>query len=230
MPTAKKAAKPKAAPKQTTAPMTGGSILPAITELERLFLLAAPLFNYRDGTLLTTLGDAVSELPAPVITIQSQGRKSAFGWFHAQAWSTKDGSVSEINLSAEHLKRPAIEIAETLIHEMCHYVNFLEKLKDCSVDQYHNLKFKSRAEAVGLTVTQSDRFGWAHTALGDELRATVEGWHVDEAAFAVFKKGVTKAAKAPTKMKKWRCGCTNIRAAVVINAICCQCGSPFKLQ
>ena len=40
----------------------------------------------------------------------------------------------------------------------------------------------------------------------------------------------TNKKKAPTKMKKWSCGCTNVRCAVILEAYCEKCGSSFGLE
>jgi len=36
--------------------------------------------------------------------------------------------------------------------------------------------------------------------------------------------------KGRSKMKKWSCDCTNIRAAVEVEATCNKCSNTFKLQ
>jgi len=52
---------------------------------------------------------------------------------------------------------------------------------------------------------------------------------IDATAFTLFRQG-RHQAKVGSRMKKWRCGCTTIRAAVEVNAICCQCGRQFMRQ
>ncbi len=42
---------------------------------------------------------------------------------------------------------------------------------------------------------------------------------------------VAKPPKRPgSKLKKWSCGCTNVRVAVELDALCRRCGRPFALQ
>jgi hypothetical protein len=190
------------------------SILPAVAELERCFLSFAPLFP--DTTF-----------PQPVIAIQSKGRRNMFGWFCAAKWSNGGGeAVHEITLTAEHLKRPVEDIAEVLIHEMSHYANSLDGIHDCNVNQYHNKAFRERAEGVGLVVTKRGGRGWAETALGPELLEKVRKANIDPEAFSLFRLG-REQKKQPTRMKKWGCGCTIVRAAVELNAHCLKCGKPF---
>jgi hypothetical protein len=55
------------------------TIRPAIEELERAFRELVPVFN--------------REMPLPVITIQSKGRKNALGWFVRDKWSNTVGKL-----------------------------------------------------------------------------------------------------------------------------------------
>lgn len=190
------------------------SIRPAIEELERAFRAFAPLFG--------------RELPLPVITIQTTGRASAYGWFHPAMWQGSDGGdLPEINICAEHLSRGVEEIAETLIHEMSHFVNALEGVTDCNREQYHNKAFKDRAESVGLVVAKMGRHGWANTTLSPELRARVADLRLDPEAFALFRRRQARTA-AVSRMRKWTCACPVIvRCAVELCATCDECGEPF---
>ena len=109
-------------------------------------------------------------LSRPTITIQSTPR--AYGHFSLRedTWVSKLGGTHEINIGAGTLARPIEEVAATLLHEMVHYYNFKNGVQDFSRgNTYHNRKFKAAAEAHGLTVTHSDKYGWSHTAPGEAL-------------------------------------------------------------
>jgi hypothetical protein len=187
-----------------------------VTELERCFLLFAPLFP-------------ATAFPQPVIAVQSKGRREAAGWFCASKWGNGDGEkVHEITVTAEHLKRPVEDIAEVLIHEMCHYANSLDGIRDCNVNQYHTRAFKDRAEAAGLVVTKQGSRGFAFTSLGPDLAKKVRRAKIDPEAFSLFRLH-REQEKQPTRMKKWHCGCTAVRAAVEVSAHCLKCGKPFVL-
>jgi len=60
------------------------------------------------------------------------------------------------------------------------------------------------------------------------LLEKVKDAHLDPEAFSLFRIG-TQQKKQPGKMKKWSCGCTNIRAATEVEAFCHRCGQPFLL-
>lgn len=191
------------------------TIRPAIEELERAFKELSPVFK--------------REMPLPVITIQSKGRKNALGWFVKDKWSNTVGKLPEINICAEHLARSPEDIAEVLLHEMVHYADALDGIPDCTVRQYHNLNFKNLCDEVGLICRKTPARGWAATSLSPELGEKVAKVGINPDAFSLFRGGV-KMKKAETKMKKWRCSCTNIRAAVPVEATCNRCGLEFRLQ
>lgn len=109
-------------------------------------------------------------LSRPTITIQSTPR--AYGHFSLRedAWVSTLGATHEINIGAGTLARPIEDVASTLLHEMVHYYNYEQGIQDCSRgNTYHNRKFKAAAEAHGLIVTHSDKYGWAHTSPADSL-------------------------------------------------------------
>lgn len=112
----------------------------------------------------------------PVITIQSKGRRSAYGWFWDCSW--KNGADEqlrpEINIAAEYLSRSAVNIMETLIHELAHMINAKRNVKDCNAAQYHNKKFKATAEELGLTCEKMGAYGYAKTGLGERAKAAVD--------------------------------------------------------
>jgi hypothetical protein len=192
------------------------SLRPAIEELERIYVAFAPLFG--------------RPMPLPVITIQSKGRKSALGWHCKDKWQNAEpGKLAEINLCAEHLGRSVEEIAETMLHEMAHHANSLDGISDCTIRQYHNRHFKQRCEEIGLICQKHPSRGWATTSLSDGLKIRVATLNINANAFTLFRT-TPSASKAETKMKKWRCSCTTVRAAVPVDAICKKCGLEFRLQ
>lgn len=112
----------------------------------------------------------------PVITIQSKGRRAAYGWFWDNIWKngTEKTLRPEINIAAEHLSRTAVNILETLIHEMAHMINAQRGIPDCNASQYHNRKFKATAEEVGLICVKMGSYGFAKTSLGPIAKEVVD--------------------------------------------------------
>ena len=111
-----------------------------------------------------------STLSRPTITILSTPK--AYGHFSLRedTWVSKLGGTHEINIGAGTLARPIEEVCAPLLHEMVHSHNCICGIQDCSRgNSYHNKRFKAAAEARGLIVAHSDKYGWSHTAPGDSL-------------------------------------------------------------
>ena len=104
----------------------------AVEELYRIFeILNAEFFN--------------NSLDYPIITIQ-KARKGHFGWFTLdKVWTNKEDTDAkyEINIGAEHLQDSTESIVDTLLHEMVHYQNKVNAIRDCN-GQVHNKKFKNK--------------------------------------------------------------------------------------
>jgi hypothetical protein len=128
------------------------------------------------------------KLPQPVI-ILSKGKRSSLGHFWRESWlplkrekdmiiideTDKDNIFHEINIIPERLARPVDEILETLIHEVAHLSNFVKGVKDVSGNQFHNKKFKTEAEFLGLKVAEKDKkYGFGFTSLDIEGQAIVD--------------------------------------------------------
>lgn len=111
------------------------------------------------------------QLEQPIITIQSTPR--AYGHYSVAPVWTVNGEEKrhEINIGAGTLDRDIEYTVATLLHEMCHmYDDTVLNVQDCSRGgTYHSKVFKKTAESVGLIVTRTDRYGWAHTAPSDSL-------------------------------------------------------------
>lgn len=174
------------------------------------------------------------KLPLPIITIQSRGkRKGILGWFTTyKAWENGNGGRYEINIVAESLDRPYIEIAETMLHEMCHLYNKVNDIQDCSRGEtYHNQKFKESAEKHLLKVEHSSRYGFAHTTATEEFEKLFSKYYQYEFCFRKTKETISKGTPKATSYKH-SCGCCgNIaRTTKVIKLICGECNKPMEIE
>ena len=178
-------------------------------------------------------------LSRPTITIQSTPR--AYGHFSLRedAWVSALGATHEINIGAGTLARPIEEVAATLLHEMVHYFNYQNGVQDCSRgNTYHNRKFKAAAEAHGLIVTHSDKYGWSHTAPADSLLdfILVNGLtdilinRNELAGFRVTGTGThdgsgVAAPPRTSSTRKYICPCcgNSVRATKAVNIACLDC-------
>ena len=123
-----------------------------------------------------------------VITLQSAGRRSMYGWHSAGRWVEGDNRRTELNICAEYLDRGADEIIETLLHEMAHLKNSIAGIKDCNpANQYHNKNFKESAEFFGLLVEKMGLKGFAQTSLGDGAKAAIVALNPNRDVYGVFR-------------------------------------------
>ena len=112
-------------------------------------------------------------LPKCLITIQNKGRRSQPGLSDIN-WCSDTETLLEINISAEYDSRGALGILEALLHEMAHYFNAYNNVRDVTGSQYHNKFFKSAAEMLGLKVQRVPHKGWSHTELLPETEAFIK--------------------------------------------------------
>jgi hypothetical protein len=177
------------------------------------------------------------ETNAPKVTIlvtrNLKGRKGHFT--HFTPWTTKEGNAfNEIAFNLEHFTT-AKELLNTLLHEVAHSLNFANQIKDTSSNQYHNEKFKSQAEALGLKTIEVKGKGHASTELTD---FGAKRW---SKALAILEKaleltatgeGAQKPKGRNTNLIKAVCDCGNIiraSATVITAGVRCEnCEELFK--
>lgn len=183
-------------------------------------------------------------LSRPTITIQSTPK--AYGHFSLRddAWISKNGKTHEINIGAGTLARPIENVCATLLHEMCHYYDHTNGIQDCSRgNTYHNKRFKATAEAHGLIVSHSERYGWSHTEPSEELLDFVldnglTDILINRNEFGGFAIGGTGThsgtalptlTKKPSSTRKYICPCcgASVRATRQVNIGCLDCEVPM---
>lgn len=126
-------------------------------ELEKIFrLLNQDFFN--------------NKLPTPIITVIPTPRAYAH-YVPFDIWSARGTGKREINISSGSLDRQIENIIASLLHECVHmYADCILNVQDTSnKGVYHNKIFKREAEAHGLIVTRSEKYGYSHTAPSDGL-------------------------------------------------------------
>ena len=188
-----------------------------------------------------------SALSRPTITIQSTPR--AYGHFSLRedTWVSKLGGTHEINLGAGTLSRPIEEVSATLLHEMVHYFNYEQGIQDCSRGgTYHNRRFKEAAEARGLLVERSDKYGWSHTAPGDALldfvlkygltdilinRNEFTGFQIPGTGTHSGISGAEGYTPKKSSTRKYLCPCCgmSVRATKTVRVKCMDCDEPMEL-
>lgn len=86
-----------------------------------------------------------NKLPYPFITFRKRGFKNLG---HFRYFPNHAGAIFEINLNSNFLSRPDINIAETLLHEMCHLWQHISGKSKPS--RYHNKAFIELTKRFGI--------------------------------------------------------------------------------
>jgi hypothetical protein len=167
-----------------------------------------------------------------LVTRDLKGRKGHFTPF--TPWNNGGESFNEIAFNLEHFTTPE-ELLSTLLHEVAHSLNHANGIEDCSSNQYHNAKFKTQAEALGLKTIEIKGKGHAATEL-TELGA--KRWKkalaILAGAFDLVALGGESAKKKGrnTNLIKAMCDCENVirlsRTVLEIGVTCNQCDEIFK--
>ncbi|ANH49398.1 hypothetical protein uvFWCGRAMDCOMC440_035 [Freshwater phage uvFW-CGR-AMD-COM-C440] len=176
------------------------------------------------------------ETGAPSVTIlvtrNLKGRKGHFTPF--TPWSSNEGqSFNEIAFNLEHFSTGE-ELLSTLLHEVAHSLNFKNGIQDCSANQYHNGKFKSQAEALGLKTLEVKGKGHASTELtefGAKRWAKALKIISDALALTATGEGSQKPKGRNTNLIKAECACGNVirlsRTVLEIGVTCNACKMGF---
>jgi hypothetical protein len=185
------------------------------------------LYDYLNGEFFN------EELIKPVITVSPDERAKATGWFVCkEVWQENgvDTGEVELNICANFLNRPLIDLAETMLHEMCHNYAYVNKIQDCSRSgTYHNKLFQRIAEMHGLIVEKVPTIGYARTSLADASKAVIEKFLSDEKV--IFRLHNLKGAKIKgSSTRKYICPVCgmSVRATKKVNIICADCDEPMQ--
>ena len=179
-------------------------------------------------------------LSRPIITIQSTPK--VYGHYTLfDAWSVDgDKGMREINIGAGTLSRPIENVVATLLHEMVHYFNDKNGVKDASRgNTYHNKNFKVKAEACDLIVEHHPTYGWSITSPSDALLefciennlTEIRLNRNDLMSIAVCVSGThagtftVSIGRKPSSTRKYVCPCCgmSVRATRNVNVACLDC-------
>jgi hypothetical protein len=120
--------------------------------------------------------------------------------------------------------RQSWEVLGTLLHEMLHA--WQQAHGTSSRWNYHNAEFREKALFFGLVI---DTRGVTHY-LKESLFTRLLSQH-GVAIPPLDVPVVVRRIPGESKLKKWSCGCTNVRCAVAhFRAQCLRCGQPFEQQ
>jgi len=175
-------------------------------------------------------------IPVPALTFE-KARVTTLGHYRIgrNDWAVRE----QINLNRLHLNRPLWDILATLLHEMTHsfeYVYLDEKQR--TKTWYHSKAFREKMLEFGIVC---DEKGCHQGLLAKGKFVHILQQHavsfdgIPDYGLAgmseVFPINPKKKPKGKSKLKKWTCGCTNIRVAISdLEARCLKCGNDFQLD
>lgn len=176
------------------------------------------------------------EFVRPVITVQTDEKNCAYGWFTLKkVWKeSEDDGEYEINMSAQFLSRSANEIAGTLLHEICHQYAKVNNLKDCSRGgTYHNKIFKRIAEQHGLEVECVPKIGYSVTRLTAGTQELLSVFLELRPMNLIYREAPHKGQRVKTSStRKYMCPCcgNSVRATKEVNIMCADCNEYMSVQ
>ncbi|MCI0460004.1 MAG: SprT-like domain-containing protein [Gemmataceae bacterium] len=137
------------------------------------------------------------------------------------------GLRGEVAINRLYLdQREFWQVLGTLLHEMLHA--WQQEHGRPGKGNYHNKEFRDKAQAYGLVI---DRRGYTQYEPDSPFMELLRrhGVTVPEIHAPVLRETGSRAPGS-SKLKKWSCGCTNVRVAVAdFRAQCLHCGSVFVL-
>jgi len=134
------------------------------------------------------------------------------------------GLYHEITINTKHLKRPLTDTLDTLLHELLH--EWQEVHGKPGKGNYHNDQFRAKARSYGLLVSPRGMSMGVEPGPFTELLAQ-HGVDTSVLQLPQDEPAIIRA-RGVSKLKKWSCGCTNVRAAVELKAQCLKCGELFQ--
>jgi len=164
-------------------------------------------------------------VPMPILSFE---KKSVKNLGHYQKERNGFGLKENININQCHLGRPLWEILVILIKAMCDsWQNLYGKP---SGSWFHNKEFRNKMAETGIVTDNRGR----HLRVGDPFVFLLEKHGIDFGCPKSSERSIKVARehepKGKSKLKKWTCGCTNIRVAVSdLEAKCLKCGNMFEM-
>jgi len=170
--------------------------------------------------------------PIPALTFEKT-RVNNLGYYRI---GFNDFAVrDQINLNRLYINRPMFETLQTLVHEMVHSWEHIYVPEDKRTKSwYHTKAFRTKLALIGILTNEKG----CHIAVGDPFRYLLrqhgvepeEGTGTEDGNGLIVIPPKVKP-KGKSKLKKWSCGCTNVRVAIQdFQAKCLKCGNEFELE
>ena len=167
-------------------------------------------------------------VPIPALTFE-RSRVNNLGYFRM---GFNDFAVrNQINLNRLYISRPLNEVLQTLVHEMVHSFEHIYVPEDKRTKNwYHTNAFRQKMIEIGILTNPKG----VHIAVSDPFVFLLRKHGVsfdskiDDKGFIIIPP--KKKTKGKSKLRKWSCGCQNVRIGKAeFEATCDLCHNKFEL-
>lgn len=203
---------------------------PQPTPTREQFTAYSQMFDYFNRALFD------GKLPPTMLNFSRKARTN--GFFAPQRWERGSKVRHEISINPSTLKhRRPIDVASTLVHEMCHL--WQQEHGTPSRSGYHNREWSAQMEAVGLTPSTTGQPGGAKVGQRVTHFITVDGRF--ERAFKAMPRDFllpwscgdleeSKPSTARNKVKYTCPGCScNVWGKPDLDIACNECDESFEV-
>ena len=170
-----------------------------------------------------------SPLPKPVIVVETM---NAYGFYKPK---NPIGFSNQIALSRKAVDNYTL-LSAIIFHEMVHEFLDVYDPHSSKTRSYHCTRFRKISEPYSPTSQNGYFKGVTSDFLillekSNLIQSIDRSILVDseELKELLVKPKPEKKVKQSTKLKKWTCGCTNVRCAVDLDAACNKCGQDFLI-
>ncbi len=160
------------------------------------------------------------DLPTPAIRLD-QITRCRYGQY--QPGRNGFGLKHETAINVRYTDGPFAEVLSTLLHEQIHCWQSLYGRP--GKNNYHNIAFRNKAGVYGLVI---DERGYTLGIERGRLTELLSQHGIDTFKLSMPGERQKVRPRGNSKMRKWRCACTNVRCATRFAAHCDICGAAFK--
>ncbi len=172
-------------------------------------------------------------VPIPALTFEKT-RVNNLGHYRIgrNDWAVRE----QINLNRLYLYRPLWSVLATLLHELVHSWEFTYVPQEKRTKSwYHSKAFRDRMAEFGILCNHNGN----HAGLDykgkfvltlKQHAVAFDGLCMGNASAGIVPIDTKPKAKGSSKLKKWSCGCQNVRVGKSeFEATCDLCGNKFEL-
>jgi hypothetical protein len=188
------------------------------------------------------------QVPKVVLIVAAGSDRRAgrltLGHFAAGRWELRGdqpGATAnrpEVLVGGEGLRRGALDVLGTLLHEAAHGLAHARGVQDTSRQgRFHNRRYAQLARELGLDVTQVDGIGWSATSVPAATADIYdEALNVLAAALTLWRRAESAGPAGPERPRNSvACVCPcgrrlRVARSTLVQApiVCGACGAPFE--